>query len=321
MAPNEIINKFPNAKILIIGDVMLDKYSFGKVERISPEAPIPIVHVQSEKYVPGGAANVANNISALDGKAFIVGVIGNDYAGKILLNELKKRKINTSGIITTKNKNVPTIQKNRILGQNQQLIRIDHENIEYEENKKIISNIEKLIKTCDVAIVSDYAKGVVTKEIMEKIKLICKTNNKKIIVDPKPKHKEWYKNIFLITPNTKEAYELAKEDHDTNFDIIGKKLVSELNVNILMTRGEKGMSLFENFNNHKTIHLPTKAQEVFDVSGAGDTVVAAAAICIACGASLRESADIANHAAGIVVGKLGTATLTRKELLISMKRD
>jgi D-glycero-beta-D-manno-heptose-7-phosphate kinase len=304
-----ILNNFKEKNILVIGDIMLDKYIFGNVERISPEAPVQIVNVKKEKFIPGGAANVANNIAALNANAFMVGVTGNDNEANILLNELKKRNINTEGIITDQNK--PTTQKVRILGQKQQLLRIDYEKKDYlnkETENKIIAFIKEKIEKIDAIIISDYAKGVITKNLIENIKKIA--GNKIIIVDPKPKHKDFYKNTTLITPNLKEAREMA--DNEEN-------LIKELNTSILVTKGEKGMSLLEKDGN--ITNIPTKAKEVYDVSGAGDTVVATLTLALSSNATLKQAAILANHAAGITVGKIGTSTVTTEEIKASLKNE
>ena len=305
----QILNKFKEKNILVIGDIMLDKYIFGDVERISPEAPVQIVNVKEEKFIPGGAANVANNIAALNANAFMIGVIGNDNEAIILLNELKKRNINTEGIITDNQK--PTTQKVRVLGQKQQLLRIDYEKKDYlnkETESKIITFIKEKIEKIDAIIISDYAKGVITKNLMENIKKLAE--NKIIIVDPKPKHKDFYKNTTLITPNLKEAKEMADNEED---------LIKELNTSILVTKGEKGMSLLEKDGN--ITNIPTKAKEVYDVSGAGDTVVATLALALASNATLKQAAILANHAAGITVGKIGTSTVTIEEIKGSLKDE
>jgi D-beta-D-heptose 7-phosphate kinase/D-beta-D-heptose 1-phosphate adenosyltransferase len=287
---------------------MLDKYIFGKVDRISPEAPVQVLEVEKEEYTPGGAANVANNIASLQANASIVGTVGNDNEANILLNELKKRNINTEGIFTDKNK--PTTRKVRILGHKQQLLRIDYEKKEYI-NKEIENNILNFIKNTtniDAIIISDYAKGVITKNLIENIKTIAQ--NKIIIVDPKPKHKDLYKNVTLITPNLKEAKEMTDKEEN---------LINELNSPILVTKGENGMSLLEKDGN--ITNIPTKAKEVYDVSGAGDTVVATLALALSSNATLKQAATLANHAAGITVGKIGTSTVTIEEIRNSIENE
>ncbi len=318
----KIIQNFKNKKILVIGDIMLDKYIWGNVTRISPEAPVQVVSVQAESYAPGGAANVANNIAAIGSCSYMSGIVGKDVANEILLREIKKRNIKTDGIIIDEKK--PTIQKVRIIGQNQQLLRVDYEKNEYlnrETEKKIADFAAGIIKEIDGIVVSDYAKGVVTKGLMRNVIDLCKENKKTIVIDPKPEHKMLYKEVTLITPNSKEASQMAgiEPEPEKNILKIGKKILKELKAPVLITRGEKGMALFE--TNGRIMNIPTKAKEVYDVTGAGDTVVATATLALVSGATLREAAIIANHAAGIVVGKVGTSTLTINELKQSLENE
>ena len=318
------IEKFKDKNILVIGDVMLDKCIWGDVERISPEAPVQVVEVTEESYSPGGAANVANNIAALGSKVIMAGIVGNDTTKEELIEELKKRGIDTSGLIVDESKR--TIRKVRVFGKSQQLLRFDYEKKGYvgkETEDKILDFLKSKIKSVDAVIVSDYAKGVVTKTLMEKLKELCKENNKSIVVDPKPRHKDFYRNVALITPNHAEAHQMSNigkdEEENTKEDIekLGKTLLDELNSNILITRGEKGMSLFCKDGTIK--HIPTFAKEVYDIIGAGDTSVAALTLALASGASFEESAIIANYAAGIVVGKVGTSTVSIDELKKSIE--
>ncbi len=317
----KIIEQFKDKKILVVGDVMLDKYIWGEVSRISPEAPVQVVNVLKESYAPGGAANVANNIAALGGKTFMVGIVGKDEANKILLDELQKRNINVDGIFENSNK--PTIQKVRVVGRGQQLLRFDYEKKGYVDGNaesNILSFVEKNIESFDVIAISDYAKGVITKNLMEKLKEICKEKSKVIIVDPKPKHKEFYKNVTLVTPNHTEAHEILNIEMESEDDIsVGKKLIETFNSPVLMTRGEKGMSLFE--LDGEITSIPTKAKEVYDVTGAGDTSVATIALSLASGANIKEAAVLANHAAGITVGKVGTSTVSIDELKIGIENE
>jgi D-glycero-beta-D-manno-heptose-7-phosphate kinase len=315
------LEEFKNKNIAVIGDVMLDKYIFGKVDRISPEAPVQIVSVSKESYVPGGAANAACNVSTLEGNSFLFGIVGNDMAKEIFIDEVRRRGINSDGIIVDGRK--PTIQKIRVIAQNQQLLRIDYEDKNYNEphTDGIIIESIKNIKEIHAILISDYAKGTITKNLMASIKEHAKKNDIKIIVDPKPIHKELYHGVFLITPNKKEAEELSGIIIETNQDIekAGKKLSKELNCNVLITMGEKGMSMFE--INKDPIHIPTAAREVYDVSGAGDTVIATLCLALSSGISLSDAATLANHAAGVKVSKLGTAPVTMEELLKSLKED
>ena len=317
-----IIGQFKGKKILVIGDIMLDKYIWGEVSRISPEAPVQVVNVLRESYAPGGAANVANNIAALNAKAFMVGIVGNDNAKDSLISELEKREIDVEGIFTEKNK--PTIQKVRVIGRSQQLLRFDYEEKGYvnaDTEKNILDFILGKIDGADAVIVSDYAKGVITKNLMEKIIKISMEKNKIVIVDPKPRHKDFYKNSTLITPNHTEAHQMTNLEEEENTDNdagkMGKRLIKELNSNVLITRGEKGMSLFE--KNGEITHIPAYAKEVYDIVGAGDTSVAFLTLALASGASFKEAAIIANHAAGITVGKIGTSTVSIEELRESIE--
>jgi rfaE bifunctional protein kinase chain/domain len=318
----KIVEQFKNKKILIIGDVMLDKYIWGEVSRISPEAPVQVVNVVKESHTPGAAANVANNITTLGAQSFMVGIVGNDSTRDKLILELKKRNIDTSGLINDENKR--TIQKVRVFGKNQQLLRFDYEkkgDVDKKTENNIFEFICKKIGEVDAVIVSDYAKGAITKSLMEKLIGLCKEKNKIIVVDPKPKHKDFYKNITLITPNHTEAHKMSsfseEEISDINIEKIGKSLLQELNSNVLVTKGEKGMSLFE--KNGKITSIPTFAKEVYDIIGAGDTVVATVALALASGASFEEAAIIANHAAGITVGKIGTSDVSTEEIRKSIE--
>jgi D-glycero-beta-D-manno-heptose-7-phosphate kinase len=311
----KILNDFKDKKILVIGDIMLDKYIWGDVSRISPEAPVQVVNVLKETFAPGGASNVASNAASLNGSVLIVGIAGNDNAKKLLIDELKNKGIDTDGILIDNDK--PTTQKIRIVGKSQQLLRVDYESKEHIHKvieQKIVDYLRKVVKEIDMIVISDYAKGVITPLTSQKIIEIAKLNGKKVIVDPKPKHRNLYSNVDLITPNTLEATEMTgiEDGSDESALEIGKKLVRYLNANVLLTRGEKGMSLFE--KNGEVFHTPTKAKEVYSLIGAGDTVVATIALALASGATLKEASILANIAAGIKVGKIGTASVSVDEI-------
>ena len=206
----KILDNFKGKKILVIGDIMLDKYIWGDVSRISPEAPVQVVNVLKETYEAGGAANVANNVAALGGLPYMVGISGNDEARNVLMEEMRKKCINTGGIIQDKDK--PTTQKVRIIGKSQQLLMVDYENkehIHHDIENSIIKFAEKNINEVDVVVISDYAKGVITQEVSSKIISLAKQNKKQVIVDPKPKHRNWYIGVDLITPNNNEASEMS----------------------------------------------------------------------------------------------------------------
>ncbi len=308
----KFIAKFKDKKIGVVGDLLLDHFISGDVERISPEAPVPVLIVEKEVFIVGGAGNVAMNIASLGGKVFVSGSVGKDDAGKILLKEFKRKNknIDTVGIIKVDS---PTIRKTRVVARGQQLVRMDLEK-EYilsdnkQAEKKIISFVSSHIKNWDALVISNYAKGLMTKKLAEAIINSARKYKKQIIVDTKPKHADFFKNITIITPNDAEAMEIAGVN-----DVMkaGKIIQRKLNCNVLITQGPRGMTLFE----EKRIEwLPTKAKEVFDVTGAGDTVMAALTLSLASGLSLKQAIVVANHAAGIVVGKRGTAVVSAKEL-------
>ncbi len=310
----DITGKFLGIKIAVIGDVMLDKYVSGKVERISPEADVPILTVTKERCVPGGAANAASNVAALGGLPYLLGVVGVDTAQTILENECRKREIDVFGLAHDKSRK--TTEKIRIVGPHQQLLRLDYEEreeIEKETTVKLISSLNGLEGLSAIA-VSDYAKGVVTRSLMNAVMDYAHNHKIPVIVDPKPRHKDFYRGAFLITPNSKEAQEMAHRKFESEEDVVyaGNQLSDRLDSHVLITRGEEGMTLFEKGNEPLTISAIKK--EVSDVSGAGDTVIAALALAITSGASLPDAARIANYAAGIKVGKHGTATVSINEL-------
>jgi D-beta-D-heptose 7-phosphate kinase/D-beta-D-heptose 1-phosphate adenosyltransferase len=303
---NNIINvlsQFRSKRILVIGDVMLDHYIYGKAERISPEAPIPVIKFGREEFRLGGAANVAANIASLSGKVTLVGAIGNDAQGEEFKKLLKK-----SGIDFIPVHAESTIQKTRIVSeepQYQQHIRLDRE--ETSIKKIDLSSVFRIFESFDLIVISDYAKGMINPGLVSLLKKFARENNKKIIVDPKPANIRMYSGVFLITPNEKEAIAMASL---SDVYTAGESLRKELSTSVLVTRGKKGMSLF----NGSVKDIPTYAKEVVDVSGAGDTAIAALALGIASGLDLEEAAILSNHAAGISVSKHGTSTVSLLEL-------
>lgn len=322
----EILSGFRNQKIVIIGDLILDKYVYGEVDRISPEAPVPVVRVIKERHVPGGAANVAANISTLTGQAYLFGIVGDDQYKNILIDRVNELNINSNGILTDPVKQ--TIRKTRIIGMNQQLLRIDNEDTSYIEThleKEFLTRLTG-INNLAAIIVSDYAKGTITRELLLQLISLAKDKEIPLIIDPKPKHKNWYKQAFLLTPNKKEAQEMSGILIQSEQDYIkaGEKLVEELSSNLIITAGAEGMYVFEKpvsgasltvrNGNINITHIPTQAREVYDVSGAGDTVVAALTLALCSGASLLDAAKLANKAAGIKVGKIGTQPVSLEEL-------
>lgn len=292
---------------------MLDKYIFGRVHRISPEAPVPIVVVENEKYVPGGAANAANNIASMGAEAFLLGIVGNDSARDTLIRESQKRSIRTDHLVVSAVK--PTIQKIRTIGNKHQLLRIDYENKEELGNEvALLADKLRRIDRIDAVIVSDYAKGTITRDLMSAVKTYARENNLLLLVDPKPCHKAFYRGVSLVTPNLREAEEMSGILIETESDLerAGKTIINSLGCSVVITRGGEGISLFQ--GDRPPVHIPTVAREVYDVSGAGDTVIAAMALALSAGATLVEATELANHAGGIKVAKLGTSPVLNNEL-------
>lgn len=311
---NENIN-FSNGKILIVGDVMLDKYYFGSVERISPEAPVPIVNIRKEESRLGGAANVANNISSLGGQTLLCGTIGHDLLGKELERISRQKNIKTMLLRTP----CPTITKARIIGGKQQIVRVDYEDrsaLRNEDKKLLQEAVSANLSDYDILVISDYGKGLITEEFCSYLIRHAKKAGKKVIIDPKGRNWKKYSGADLVTPNVKELSDIVGYTVPNTDRAIEKAAREAIEANhltsLLVTRSEKGMSLISNM---PPIHIPTHSEEVFDVSGAGDTVVATLSICLAAGMSIVEAMQTANIAAGIVVKKVGTATLTIEELV------
>jgi D-glycero-beta-D-manno-heptose-7-phosphate kinase len=310
-----IIDAFPNRTILVLGDLMLDEFIWGKVRRISPEAPVPVVEVTAQTYSLGGAGNVAANIRALGGMPILVGVIGDDNAADVLLNLMEKDGMDVSGLIREKR---PTTLKTRIVAHNQQVVRADRESrepLKEASNAALVTAFLKHLVSVNAVIVSDYDKSVVNPQLLKAVLHRVREAGIPVFLDPKVYHADYYRPITLITPNHREAELLVGASIDTpaQLENAGRELLKKFDCEYaLITRGEEGMSLF---SKTRSQHLPTVAREVFDVSGAGDTVIATLALAHAAGGAMEESAVLANHAAGIVVGKVGTATVNPEELL------
>jgi D-beta-D-heptose 7-phosphate kinase/D-beta-D-heptose 1-phosphate adenosyltransferase len=319
----KIISNFKNARVLVVGDLILDEFLWGDVSRISPEAPVPVVWVKKESFMPGGASNVANNLSSLGGKVFSVGVIGRDRHGAILKSELEQKGINTSGVFVDESR--PTTLKTRVVAQHQQVVRIDKEKTDRLSDSivsKIAGYVESAVKNIDAVVIEDYGKGVITPKLLSRILPAAKRAKKIILVDPKEEHFKYYRGITVITPNNHEASRaVGFEIKDAaSLKKAGKVLLDKLKCKIaLITLGENGMAVFQKAKPMKQI--PTVAQEVFDVSGAGDTVIATYTLALASGADPVTAAYISNCAAGIVVGKVGIAVVTPDELLDRIKRE
>lgn len=313
-----IMDNFPRSRVLVIGDIMADHFIWGKVSRISPEAPVPVVEVTKDNFMLGGCANVQNNIFAMGGRVHLAGVVGSDETGRRLLTEFRSRGVDTEGIVVETGR--PTTLKTRIVAHGQQVVRFDREErkpIQAKSIRKILSYIESLRDDLGALVISDYSKGVVTRPLLDGIRKVIAGRPIFTCVDPKQRDFSVYQGFDIITPNHYEAGHAAGEEMQNGQDHIrvGMKLLQQYDFKaLLMTRGEEGMSLFEKDGRIRHTAFPTEAREVFDVTGAGDTVIGVLALSLAAGASFREAAYLANHAAGIVVGKAGTATVTREEL-------
>ena len=296
---------------------MLDQFIWGDVHRISPEAPVPVFSMREETFVAGGASNVARNVVSLGGRAIVVGVIGEDHYGKLFKETLLGSGIDTSYLIEYAE--MHTTLKTRIVARGQQLLRVDRESV-LSDGRVAADVVERLKEiqrgaTVDVIAVSDYNKGVISRKVMRELLSWSRERGIPLIVDPKPANKLLYKGAFLCTPNLKEAEEIAgvHVGNRRSLHRAARKIMKELKLaNLLITQGEDGMTLFE--GEGEPFHIDAYAKEVFDVTGAGDTVVATVSVMLGSGFSLRDSCVLANKAAGIVVGKVGTAVVERGEL-------
>ncbi len=320
---SEILSRFDSTRLLVVGDIMLDHFIWGRVERISPEAPVPVVEVTSESVRLGGAANVANNIESLGGKGLLAGIIGRDDHGSRLMELLTDKGMDTGCVVMDGDR--PTSVKTRVIAHNQQVVRFDREkkaSIDDGVIDALLSRIMDRLGDVDGVVVSDYAKGVVNKRLVESLVSSVSGTDKIIVVDPKVKHFSFYKGATLITPNTVEASKASGVDitDEDTLHKAGKTLLEDTDSSaVLITQGEHGMTLFERDGN--TTHIPTVAKEVYDVTGAGDTVVATFALALASGATLREAAVLSNYAAGMVVAEVGTAVVSQSELLEALRDD
>lgn len=311
-----LIKGFRNASVIVVGDLILDHFIWGKVDRISPEAPVPVVEITSESMHLGGAINVANNIYSLGGKVYLCGIIGRDDAGQRIIGELRGRGIPTDGVVFEDNR--PTTIKTRVIAHSQQVVRFDKEKkdcISRDASRAILDYTEGLVDEVEVLIISDYAKGVINKEFVRELVAFYRRKGKIVAVDPKVKHMDFYRGSTVITPNIFEASKASgiEIEDDESLEMAGNLLLKTVDCDaLLITRGEHGMALFERGGGCTLI--PTVAHEVYDVTGAGDTVIGVFSLALASGATYREAAVLSNHAAGIVVGEVGTATVTVEEL-------
>jgi D-beta-D-heptose 7-phosphate kinase/D-beta-D-heptose 1-phosphate adenosyltransferase len=316
----KLLDRLKGHPVAVLGDLMLDEYLFGEVSRISPEAPVPIVRVEHERAVLGGAANVAANLKAVGAEPLLVGALQEDMAGTRLRNLLGGLGIAQDGLVLDPTR--PTIIKTRVIGQRQQMLRIDREDPGSRlpaAQEALCASLARSLERASALIISDYAKGVVCAPVMDRVRELCRAKGIPWIVDPKPSQADLYHGATCMTPNTKELTELAgmPAKGDQELAAAGASLVTRLGLEgLLVTRSEKGMALFAPGEQHREPWLiPTEAREVFDVSGAGDTVIAVFSAAVSSGAGWQSAAMLANAAAGVVVAKMGTATATPAEIL------
>ena len=327
---DELIAGCAKARVLVVGDVMLDQYIWGHVGRISPEAPVPVVEFDRESFMPGGAANVARNVHTLGAKTELLGYVGRDDSARQLRKLLGEQEILCDGLLASATRT--TSVKTRIIAHQQQIVRVDRETrgaVDERDTGRLLATIERSLAGADAVIVCDYGKGVVTQGLLDGVHHLCRARGVWLSLDPKPVHELSLLGLSLLTPNRREAFELtgisdgtrcADPLKDTNLLRVAETLLMELSPALLLiTLGDLGMLLCQ--RGQKPFLIPTVAREVFDVSGAGDTVIASFTLAVAAGASPVEAAIFSNHAAGVVVGKVGTATVSPAELAESFRRE
>lgn len=340
----QIIGRFSECRVLVLGDLILDRYLFGRVRRVSPEAPVPVVELEGGEDRPGGAGNAVMNLASLKGKVWAAGVIGKDKAGERLQEILQSPGIAQLVIVQDPGRVTPFKTRVVAIPQHHQVVRIDQEKntpVSVEIQRRILGQLERIIGQVDAVIVSDYGKGMISPGIMEGLLRLAGKRKVPVGVDPKPGNFPLYRGVSFLTPNHVEAGEIVgfRAESDSEVEKAGKEIIGKTGCqSLLITRGEKGMTLFEQGARSgepgakakklpapgpalSVIHIPTAAREVFDVSGAGDTVIAAFTLALAAGATPRESAVIANVAAGLVVGKFGTASISQKELIEAVQNQ
>src|SRR6267154_2682477 len=326
----QILDRAPSMRITVIGDLMLDEFVWGKVGRISPEAPVPVVEVTGESFYPGGAANVARNLREFVQDVAVIGMLGKDRSGQQLRELLTAQNIDTSNAI--EDETLSTIVKTRIIALHQQVVRVDREKIvspSPEQIAKVVAADRDVIQKTDAIIFEDYGKGFVTTELVSQIAREARAAGKIVAADPNPRHSVDWRGVTVVKPNRAEAFLAAgipwRDTHeaptkDTDLEHAGKTLLKKWETQyVLITLGEHGMMLFR--QNEAPHYIRTKARQVFDVSGAGDTAIALFTLGLVCGATPIEAAEIANHGSAVVVSKLGTATVTRNELVASFRED
>jgi rfaE bifunctional protein kinase chain/domain len=319
----DALSAFDGKKILVVGDVGVDRYTEGRVERISPEAPVPILQVTGEKHKLGLAANVADNIQAVGGTPMLVGLVGTDSGGETFRKLLREVGISDRNLVTDSSRR--TILKERIVSDRQQLLRVDYEDphaISSEMDQRVLDEVERALSASDTLIIEDYAKGLLKPSLCAEIVSMARSKKKWIAADPNPRSPvSNYRGVSLLTPNTREAEQMTGmriEDEASLFEVGNRLLELTQGESVVITRGSQGMAVFQ-AGRSEVIGIPTYAREVYDVSGAGDTVIAVLAMAQAVGLALEDAAVLANLAAGVEVGKRGTATVSREEILASMK--
>jgi len=315
LIPN--IKQFSNARVLVIGDIIMDEYIWGDVSRISPEAPVPVVEVQKETMMLGGAANVVQNIKSLGGQSIICGVVGDDSVGRRIIKQIKKIGSDPTGIIIEPKR--PSSIKTRIVAHNQQVVRFDRESqkeLHSDSINRLLGHIKKSLRKIDAIVVADYGKGVISGRMMKGLRDLLKNTNILLAVDPKENNFKHYHGIDIITPNHHEAGAFC------GFKIVDEKTLIKAGTqmldmlrcrSVLITQGKDGMTLFE--SNEEMCHIPTVARHVFDVTGAGDTVIGTLCLGLASKMDMKSAAVASNFAAGIVVGEVGTSTVTAEQLI------
>ena len=318
----ELARQMRERNIVVLGDVMLDEFLWGEVTRISPEAPVPVVDIRRESTHLGGAANVLANLLALGAQACVIGVVGDDFAGERIQSSVnEKSALQTDGLLIADNQR-PTTIKTRIVARNQMIVRADREHrtsVDAKTEGRIIAAVKAALASAQALVISDYDKGVVTPRVLSEV-LPAAYGRMPVLIDPKIRNFDSYRPATLVTPNHHEALRLAnlEEDSDAALQTAARMIRERLACDaVLITRGDRGMMLFE--GERDPVHVETAAREVYDVTGAGDTVIATLAAALAAGASMTEAAVLANHAAGIVVGKLGTATASAEEVIASFE--
>ena len=325
-----ILDRAPSKRIMVIGDLMLDEFVWGKVGRISPEAPVPVVEMTGESFYPGGAANVARNLREFVDHVAIIGLLGKDRSGQQLREILAEGKIDVSDAV--EEEAFRTTVKTRIIARQQQVVRVDREQFAKPSSAqiaKVVAAVRKSIPETDAIIFEDYGKGFLTNELVSQIARDARAEGKIVAADPNPRHSVDWRGVTVVKPNRAEAFHAAgvpwREPDDAPADDADLRRAGEVLLEkweakyVLVTLGEHGMMLFH--GQATPLYIPTKARQVFDVSGAGDTAIALFTLGLACEATPTEAAEIANHGSAVVVSKLGTATVTRDELMASFKSE